>query len=96
MEKPAVFICAADNADAFALEVDQILDVLGVRRALVTDRSQLSDFFTFVGDAEHDQKEEARESVVLRELTERAGRPVQARDYVWEVARDLRARQSVH
>lgn len=90
---PRVLLCAQDQVEAFEAQVDQVLDLIGHPEALVTDESQVSDFFCVMDAGDEESR---REQAVLAALTERAGRPVCAHDRLWEIARDIHAKGRVH
>lgn len=83
MPKPSLRI-DQDRVDVFPRGVAAVLTVIDQPQALVTDLSQVFDFW--IGEADPIPPE------VLEQLSVRAGRPVLGFHRVWEVARDIEAR----
>lgn len=83
-----IFIEKQDMVDDYELEIDRILNELGHPEALVTDESRLSDFY--IGRETDEEKE------VLEKLSEEAARPVTIFCRLWEIARDMNLRKSIH
>ena len=87
--KPAIELAAQDAIEAFAPEVERVLDTLGFPGSLVTDESQVWDFLDHFGSLE---EKEVSTKETLANLSELVARPVTSHDLLWEIARDL-ARQ---
>lgn len=84
-----IIIEKQDSIELYESEVDRILNELGHPEALVTDESRLSDFF-YAG------RETDEERAVLQKLSEGAARPVTVSCRLWEIARDMNLRKSIH
>jgi hypothetical protein len=77
-----IMIAECDHVDRYEVEVARILAALGHSEALVTDLSQLFDFW--LGD---------EETTALEELM---GRPVNASEFLWQMAQELADKPVVH
>lgn len=89
---PRIELASQDGCDTFEKECDEIVGVLGVRDALITDESQVVDFlFPIVWGMDKATLARAREdeAQMIQELSALVGRPVKPSDRIWELGRDL-------
>lgn len=74
-----IFICSTDNIDLYPLGEAKLLPLLGVKGALLTDFSTVSDF--------------NYDDAMLAALTEATGIEVTPRTNLWELAQALEPKQ---
>jgi hypothetical protein len=90
---PTNFVLASqDGCDVFEKEINQILHALGHADALVTDESQVGDFCIHLPVM--DEEVVALNRQTLEDVSAVMGRPVEARECLWELGRELAERQA--
>ena len=91
-DHPLIIICEQDATEQFEPQVERIVAAMGHPEALVTDESQVFDFFPCICVGFDDEElaraheEEARQVAQLRALL---GRDVTGRERIWELGREL-------
>ena len=92
-----IHIAEQDAIDQFEPQVLRLLAALGHPEALVTDLSQVSDFLPWtcnefdVQDLAGAREEELRQLTALGDVM---GRAVEAREYLWQMGRELALAES--
>lgn len=76
-------LASQSKIDQFQEYVDAVLEALGHPEALVTDESKIWDFYPF---------KEGREDS-LKKLSDKLGFQITTKDYIWEIAEQLRAKR---
>ena len=81
-----IVFCSQDNCDQFASGVDLVLRAIGVKSALVTDKSSLSDFL--INLAPDDEDVIRHNEDIFENMEKIIGRKPSPNEYIWELARD--------
>jgi len=80
-----ITFASSDKIEHLSKYVDKVLEILKHPEAFVSDRSTIWDFSPVFSDNKQKQK-------WLSEMSEKFQMPISTKDYIWEIAENLKNR----